>query len=189
MLSDKERVEENTKLLHGRWAWLCASVRDGTRLGMDPEATELIRSLDEQQMARAADCAAPLFTLAPHDDMVVQLLAGRAGASAVPAPGDALDRFIAQENEFMLLNRWSAARMSPLYCRCVLGMSIRLSEAFRQATVSEVQKAAHMGIRLVRLACRPRYFFHAGRNVGLQRSSRTALAVCSSACITAVTTA
>lgn len=180
MLSDKERVEENTRLLQGRWAWLRACALDGERLGMDPEAVELICSLDERQVARAADCAAPLFALAHDDEVILQALVQEGVGQPPFAARDALDSFIEQENEFMLLNRWSAARMSPVYCQCVLGMSVRLTEAFREATVTQVQKASRMGLRLVGLACRPRYFFHAGLNFGLQRSNRTVLAVCGS---------
>lgn len=147
---------------------------------MDPEAVELICSLDERQVARAADCSAPLFTLGHHDDVVVQALAQEASPPAPSAQRETLDQFIEEENEFMLLNRWSAARMSALYCQCVLGMSVRLTEALREATVTEVQKAARLGLSLVSLACRPRYFFHAGLNFSLQRSNRTVLAVCGS---------
>ena len=183
---DQDRIKANTAILLDRWGLLkCATSFDersriGARLAMNSEAVELLCMLDRRQVARAGDCDTPLFTLAYSDGMVIQALSAEEPPRLQPGAGDAVDQQIVKENLVMLVNRWGIARASPQYAQYVLGMSTWLIAAFQRTSIFEIHRAAHSGLRFVKLACDPRYFFHAGLHIGVQRANRSLLAACAS---------
>lgn len=180
MLNDRDIKEENDQLLVPRWRMLIEqrAKTDAMRLGMTPLSVEYISSLDEIQIKRASDCSSPLFYLSQPSDVIAKLLT--AGVESDIAPFDDLDRLVQNENYVVLLNRWASVRTSVVHAQCTFGLSAAVVRALQGATIKDIKSASQKGIRLVSLAPRPKYFFHAGRNIRLQRSMRTALAVCSS---------
>jgi hypothetical protein len=183
MLNDRGIREENAQLLIPRWTLLRESISrtQAAKLGMSEELATAVKDLDINQLRRACDCATPLFSLCALDDVIKNALFEGPGDD--PLPFDAADRLIQQENYVLLLNRWMAVLASPLHAQCVFGMKTSVIKIFQEATQSDIESASRKGIRMALLNIRPKYFFHAGKNVGLQRSARTALAVCSSSSI------
>lgn len=180
MLSDRDIQEENEQLLMARWQLLAEQTAktDAMRLGVEPLLAGYISTLDEIQIRRACDCAAPLFCLSQPDDVITKLLTAGPGSDLTPF--DKLDRLVENENYVVLLNRWASVKASVVHAQCTFGLSTGIVQALGKATVNDIKSASKKGIRLVSLAPRPKYFFHSGRNMRLQRSMRTALAVCSS---------
>lgn len=183
MVSDRDVIEENTELLVRQWRHLAhrGGQNDPARLGLSHDAAGELRALDEIQVKRAADCATPLFRFCYPDDVLIRVVRNEDKRNYSSTLRDDVDVMIEEANLMLLMNRWSAARVSPVHAQCVLGMSTPLIDALRHATVADLQQAANRGIRLGKLAPRPKYLFHAGRNITLQRSNRTFLAVCASA--------
>lgn len=173
---DRDLVEENLSLLLPRWKLVSTGKSEALRLGMDAELTAQLRSLDEVQVHRAADAVAPLFRAGQPDDVFVRLL--KSDDSSTPAPLDDVDKLIQQENHLFLLNRWNMARLSQPHCQCLYGLSTRVIEALRTATLGDLSRASCRGVRLAHLGTRPKYLFHAGRHVSMTTSMRTQLAVC-----------
>lgn len=181
MVNDRDVVKENEQLLIGRWRFLKGrrAHPDTARLGMKQGFIDELKSLDEIQVLRAADCASPLFRFSQPDAVLIEVLRPRDGSRAFLR--NEVDTLIETENETVLINRWNAARVSPMHCECLLGLSSELIEALREATLFDLRQAAQRGVRLCEFGPRHQYLFHAGRNLGLYRSNRTVLAVCSSA--------
>lgn len=181
MACDREVIEENEELLMIRWRLLRdgPANMDAAALGLCTDAAAELRSLNEQQVRRAADCAAPLFRLPRIDDVVI---------GAIDAPLETVkpvkrspgEEAMEDENFRLLLSRWHNCRFSPVYARTVLGLSDRIIRCFRAATLGDLRRASRQGVRFATFMERPRYLFHAGRNFGLQQSQRTFMAICSS---------
>ncbi len=182
MIGDRDVIEENTQLLVKRWKHVTsyAAKNDPARLGMDPAMTAELRALDDIQVHRAADCATPLFRFSQPDDVMARVVSPSATKEFSTPLRDEVDEMVEEENLIILMNRWSAARVSVVHTQCLLGMSTHLIEVLRNATVSDLKQAAMRGIRLAKLAPKAKYLFHAGRNLSLQQSDRTVLAVCAS---------
>ncbi len=180
MLRDRDVIEENMHLLLRKWRHISirSALNDPARLGMAPEMAHELRSLDEIQVRRAADCATPLFRFAQPDEVLIKVLRCEDQRDYSSHLRDEVDEIVEESNLMLLMNRWNGARVSPVHSQCVLAMSGPLIDALKEATVSDLKQAARRGIRLAKLAPRPRYLFHAGRNPSLQRSNRTILAVC-----------
>jgi hypothetical protein len=181
MVSDRDVIEENEQLLLGRQRFLAGRGHygDAPRLGMATSFASDLCALDDRQLRRAADCTAPLFRFGQPDAVLARVLQPATEASALLR--DAVDALIDAENELLLINRWNAARVSPLHCQALLGLSTLVVERLRAATLGEVRQAARRGVRLCSFGPGPQYLYHAGRNMGLQRSNRTVLAICASA--------
>lgn len=181
MLSDRDLSEENLQLLIGRWQVLKTqeSKTDAVRLGMDPHFVEQLASLDESQIRRACDCSAALFSLDPPDDMMLKILT--TDSQALLTPFDRIDRLVEHENYVLLLNRWASVKSSLVHAQCTFGLNLNVASVLQAATLNDIKCASQRGVRLVGIAARPRYFFHAGRNIRLQRSMRTVLAISASA--------
>lgn len=180
MVSDRDVTEENATLLMRRWRHVTsrAALNDPARLGMDPTVTAELRALDEIQVMRAADCSAPLFRFSQPDDVVTKVLQPDTSHEFAVPLRDAVDAIVEEENHVFLMNRWSAARVSVVHSQCLLGLSTRVIDVLRNATVNDIRQAASRGIRLAKLSPKANYLFHAGRNISMQRSNRTFLAVC-----------
>jgi hypothetical protein len=181
MDSDNDVRDENRQLLLRRWSFIAsgAPLSDAARLGMDPNCVSQLRTLVKLQVDRAADCNSPQFRFSQPDDVLAKVLRPDTGAAAASVPRDEVDVIVAEENQLVLTNRWSAVRMSAVHSQCVFGLSASLVQTLQAATLSEVLQAARRGLRLVKLAVGGRYFFHAGLNPTLHTSHRTVLAVCS----------
>ncbi len=182
MDSDIDVRDENRQLLLRRWNFIVsgAPLSDAARLGMDPGCVSQLRTLVELQIERAADCSSPLFRFSQPDDVLARVLRlDEHGTTPVSSPRDEVEAIVAEENQLVLTNRWSAVRMSAVHSQCVFGLSASLVQTLQAATLSEILQAARRGLRLVKLAVGARYFFHAGLNPTLHTSHRTVLAVCS----------
>jgi hypothetical protein len=182
MVNDRDVVKENEQLLMGRWRFLKGrrAYPDAAQLGMKQGFIDELRSLDEIQVRRAADCASPLFRFSQPDAVLIEVLRPLDGPPRAFLRSE-VDTLIETENEVVLINRWNAARISVLHCECLLGLSPELIERLREATLFDLQQAAQRGVRLCEFGPRHQYLFHAGRNLGLYRSNRTVLAVCANA--------
>jgi hypothetical protein len=182
MVNDRDVREENERLLMGRWRFLAGrrAFSDAPRLGMKPGFAAELCALDEIQVLRAADCASPLFGFNEPDAVLCEVLHPRDGPQRAALRSE-VDALIEAENELLLINRWNSARVSPIHCESLLGLSPALVERLREATLCDLLQAARRGVRLCAFRPGHQYLFHAGRNLGLQRSNRTVLAVCSSA--------
>lgn len=181
LLRDRDIHEENEQLLTARWELLRepGSRTDGMRLGMSPVLTEQIRDLDEIQMKRACDCSSPLFNLSVPEDVIRNALSDPSGVEV--SPFDRTDKIIENENYIVLTNRWACVKSSPIHAQCTFGMTRAVIEILQNATLADIRSASRKGFRMVGIAPKPKYFFHAGRNLGLKRPQRTAIAVCTSA--------
>jgi hypothetical protein len=177
---DRDVVEENLKLLMPCWSELRrpSAPNSYLQLGMDSELAAELADLDEVQVRRAADAAAPLFRLAQPDAVIISALTAQ-DAGNITANNE-LDIVVRKQNELFLLNRWVSARQSAAAAQCLFGLSSEVMSCFRSTTIGDVTRAAGRGIRFAQIAARPRYFFHAGRHITLSTSTRTALAVCCS---------
>lgn len=180
MVNDRDVIEENGLLLFGRWRFLAARPDDAGRLGMEPRCAAELCALADLQVKRAADCSSPLFRFSQPDAILAKVLQANVGEGGAPLRTEA-DALIESENELLLINRWNAARVSPLHCESLLGLSTVLVERLRTATVGDLRQAARRGVRLCGFGPGHQYLFHAGRNPALHRSNRTVLAVCASA--------
>lgn len=180
MLSDREVIEENTVLLRARWELLRdpGVQRDCGRLGMPLPLITEVRELDEIQVKRAADCATPLFQLSQPEDTIRNALVAQ---SDDWSPFDQVDKLIEHENYMVLVNRWVCAKASPVHAQAMYGMSETLIGILLDASLSDLRRASRQGFSMVSIAAKPKYFFHAGRNLGLKPSQRTALGICSTA--------
>lgn len=177
MTSDRGIIEENTCLLLARWRTVGNERTDHG--GLSIEAANELRGFNEVQVKRAADVLFPLFGLQGCEDAVIRALNVDLERDS-PYTGRTGDHLVEEENNYLLLNRWSSCKTSEVYAQSVLGMSERLISYLRQATLADLKKVASMGLRLGSMVTRPAYLFHSGRNVSLQRSQRTALAICCS---------
>jgi hypothetical protein len=181
MAIDRDVIEENTQLLLRRWQFVVSGTRpsDALRLGMDSAFVAALRSLEELQVRRAADCASPLYMFGQPDDVLAMVIQTQAQTGAASPVHDEVDAIVQEENLLVLTNRWSAARISVVHSQCVFGLSAALVGILQAATLIDIRQACSRGLRLAMLAAGPRYLFHAGRNPTLQRSHRTVLAACS----------
>jgi hypothetical protein len=182
MDSDNDVRDENRQLLLRRWNFIVsgAPLSDAARLGMDPGCVSQLRTLVKLQVDRAADCTSPLFRFSQPDDVLARLLRPDGpGPTPGSSPRDEVDAIVAEENQLVLTNRWSAVRVSAVHSQCVFGLSASLVQTLQAATLSDILMAARRGLRLVKLAVGARYFFHAALNPTLHTSHRTVLAVCS----------
>ena len=180
MVSDRDVIEENRQLLTGRRQFLAARPEDAGRLGMEALCAAELCALAEIQVNRAADCSTPLFRFCQPDAILAKVLQPQESGQGAPLRTE-VDALIEAENELLLINRWNAARVSPLHCESLLGLSHTLVERLRAATIGDLRQAAGRGVRLCGFGPGHQYLFHAGRNMSLHRSSRTVLAVCASA--------
>ena len=180
MVNDRDVIEENRQLLTGRRRFLAARPDDAGRLGMEALCAAELCALADIQLKRAADCSSPLFRFCQPDAILARVLQPQDGAPGAPLRTE-VDALIEAENDLLLINRWNAARVSPLHCESLLGLSPFLVDRLRAATVGDLRQAARRGVRLCGFGPGHQYLFHAGRNPALHRSSRTVLAVCASA--------
>lgn len=180
MLNDRDIREENLQILVPRWQALAgqSANTDAMRLGVTPVYVGYLRPLDDLQIRRVCDCSSPLFCLSQPDDIMQKLLL--AGPESDVTPFDKIDHLIEKENLVVLLNRWGSVKISAVHAQCTFGLSEATVKALQGATINDIQSASRKGVRLVSFAARPKYFFHSGRNMMLQRPMRTALAKCSS---------
>lgn len=144
---------------------------------MDASTANQLAELSEQALERACDVGLPLFKLASPDDVLLKCLSTDAAEHSAL---DGIDRLIVAENEIIILNRWASARASEIGCQCDFGIGAGLVSALKNASLSEVKRTCRRGVRLAQLTVPWKYFFHAGKNVGLSRTQRRTLASCSS---------
>lgn len=173
---DQDLIEENTTFLLARWRAVNCDPRllDGRRTGVHRDIALELRQLNELQVRRAADCCAPLFRFVQIEDVVLQAIQSKESVQI----GGQSDPAVEEENYRLLLNRWASCRQSVVQAQAVLGLSQKMVSCLQTATLSDLGRAARRGVRLGYFAARSRYLFHAGRNPSLQRSQRTALAIC-----------
>src|SRR3990167_5856085 len=183
MNNEKQVLEENRGMLHARRRFFADGPPSAnlSRWGLTPDMHQEIASLDECQVERAADCAAPLFGLIHLDDVLINVLQSTQALPIASLASDSLDKLIEDENLSMLLARWASSRESPQYAQMGLGMSQRLVAVMHNATINDMRRASKRVVRLATIRVTPQYFFHAGRNISMQRSQRTHLAICSTA--------
>ncbi|GEM_PF-2059241 len=176
---DRDVIQENTLLLLMRWKFLRAATDPHAfrHLGFEPETAEALVGLDEPQVKRAGDAAAPLFHAGVSDEILMRLVTSHEDGAAYPLT-DA-DRVVQDENSIWLLNRWTAARQSPRDAEATYGLSSNITQVLREATLADITRTCRRGARLAAFSAKGKYFFHAGRNLTLSTAQRTVLATCS----------
>lgn len=175
MINDQDILEENRQVLRRRHRLLVGSKAvDVARLGLSPEAAVELKSLDPIQVDRAADAVSPLFGF-DLEDQIIRLLEDPPLVHL--SPPSVFESEMLDDATLLLVNRWTSCRQSPSFSGTVLGMSRRLISVLASATYLDVKRVAAQGVR-PSLCVRPQYLFHAGRNIVLQRSQRTNMAVC-----------
>ena len=174
---DRDIAEENMMLLDAR----SRMVTDArffpaiARWGMCAETVTEVRNLEPTMIERAADCLAPLFGFIDLDETVVQAIEAT-DVTGLPRQRDEVDAVIAEENLALLLTRWSSCKQSPVHAQAVFGLSNRLIDSLRRATISDLRRASRRGVRLGSVTVRA-YFSDRGRLFQADRGRRIGVAV------------
>ena len=169
--ADRSLREENAKFLSRRWNYVRAH-GSGARLSIDNETATILSHLTLDEVKRAADASAPLFGLAVDEQALRNLM----DAPPMAANCDEADGLVRDENEDILINRWAAVRQDDVSARTLFGVSPRVADFLRQATLDDIRRIASAGHPCARTLVRPAYFYQAGRSLHLVLSQRTCLA-------------
>lgn len=177
LVGNKALLAENKALLTGRWRFLRSQEAGAYRdICMDAESAAILRDLDPKQVDQAADTEVPLFRLAVPDYTLEKLLSSDPGVEFEPSTE--ADRVINAENRLFLFNRWHAAAISDSHAHSVYGLSSNTIRLLRNAGYPDIERAGARGCVLAAYAAKPRYLFHGGKNVALNRLQRTSYASC-----------
>lgn len=175
MFCDQDVLEENRVVLGRRYRLLKDRPDiDLTILGLTKETAAELATLNEYQVNRAADAAAPLFGFGLEDQIIRMLKKPPETQLGWHNP---IETEIREDALLLLSNRWNSSRYSPSFAGTVLGLSRVLIEALASATYPEIRRVAFAGLR-PRLCVRSQYIFHGGRHVELHRGQRTHMAIC-----------
>lgn len=160
---------ENIQLLSSLWTRLSDGRVDPVRLGLTDEAARVLGGLDEVQVVRAARVHVPLFDFACTPETL------RQSFDSKPINDRRND-----DAQLFLSNRWRACEGPFVSAQMLFSMNRRMHATMREATYAKIVAAANSGIRLLKLAVRPQYLFHAGAKFDLEQGQRTSLAICNS---------
>lgn len=153
----------------------------GRLIGMGFEEIRLLRTMEERHVARAADCTFPLFKFAVEDDALSELMKPVTAGNTAFGLGDTVaSPAISRGNQIFALHRWAAVKGSREHAQCTLGLTDSMVSILLAATLADIQGLCSKGVQLVKLGVRPKYLFHAGTNLTLNRQQRTVHAVCAS---------
>lgn len=177
MFCDQDILVENRVVLGRRYRLLKDRPDiDYSLLGLSAETAAELVALNEHQVERAADAAAPLFTFSFEDQIIRMLQQSPVTQLGWHTP---IEQELKEDALLLLTNRWSSSRFSPSFAGTVLGLSRRLIDALSNASYPEIRRVASSGLR-PRICVKSQYLFHGGRNVSMHRGQRTHLVVCNS---------
>lgn len=156
---------ENQALLMQTWELLRSGVQPAS-VGVQVQAAAMLLELNRQQVLRAADCHVPLFGFGCGPE----LLAKAFESSDVSQGRD-------QRLEIFLANRWRLSAMPYTGMHAMLGLGRAFVDVLHGTCFSAISRAASSGCKLIALQVRSPYLFHGGKNLGMQTSQRTQLAI------------
>jgi len=168
-MSPGQIAAENLALLIYTWEWLRAGKTLG-QLGIDGQVSRMLHQMDRHEISRAADCHVPLFSFACTPEILKQALTSDGLYGVDPRA------------EIFLANRWRASARGDSGLNGLLGISKKMCEVLGVACFPSLQSAARAGIQVIRFNLRPQYLHHGGRNLAMQTSHRSQLAVLNSVC-------
>jgi len=166
-MTEQDLESENLQLLTGKWRNLKEDA-DPTRLGLSREAANVLHELVEDQVKRAATVHVPLFEFSCTTEILKEAF-NCTRQQSVERNEDAL---------LFLSNRWRASEGTFVSAQMLYNMTRSMHALLQSATYTEIVRAADSGVRLMRLAVRHQYLFHAGSKFDLHTSHRTSMAIC-----------
>lgn len=178
--------EENKLILMARHELLVRDFGAHVEMAMEPIAAAVISRLAEGELRLAASTAVPLFLLDIEATQLENLILAaekinwKDGCAYDGTKYTPTQEVIVKENEYLIVNRWAAARESSLATRITYALSESMQVFLRECTLNQIQKAARMGYVFGKLSVPPHYFHQAGVAVHLTSTQRDALAIASS---------
>ncbi len=162
--------EENLILLAGRVKALSEDYGSYCELNMSDEMAIAIAGLTPENVRLASSAVVPIFKMGVDATVLERLVDGlmldRSDANnavveirSKKRPG--LHALITYENEFLLMNRWAAAREGGIRTKILYAMSDKMIRLLRTLSQSEVRSVARSGYVFAHLNTRPGYFYQA----------------------------
>lgn len=162
--------EENLVLLAGRVKALSEDYGSYCELNMSDEMAIALAGLSPENVRLAASAVVPIFKLGVDPTVLERLVDGlmldRSDVSNSVTEirskkRPILHELITFENEFILMNRWAAAREGGIRTKILYAMSDKMIRLLRSLNQTEVRTVARSGYVLAHLNARPGYFYQA----------------------------
>lgn len=167
-MTEQDIETENLQLLTGRWKKLVVEKVNPANLGLTLEAVQVLLQLGEDQVKRAATVHVPLFEFACTTEILNEAFNCKSHQS------EGRD----DDAQMFLSNRWRASEGSFVSTQMLYNMTRGMHSLMQGATYAKIVRAGESGVRLMRLAVRPQYLFHAGNKFDLHTGHRTSMAIC-----------
>ncbi|MDP2000000.1 MAG: hypothetical protein Q8K22_10455 [Rhodoferax sp.] len=167
-MTEQDIESENLQLLTGKWKKLVMEKADPTRLGLSREAAQVLLQLGEDQVKRAATVHVPLFEFSCTTEILKEAFSSTSQQSEERN----------DDAQLFLSNRWRASEGTFVSTQMLYNMTRGMHALMQSATYTKIVRAGESGVRLMRLAVRPQYLFHAGNKFDLHTSHRTSMAIC-----------
>ena len=178
--------EENKLILMARHEMLVSDFGAHVEMAMEPMVASVLSRLAPDEIRLAASTAVPLFLLdievAQLENLILaaEKVNWKEGCSYDGEKYSPTQQAIAKENEYLIVNRWAAARESSIATRITYALSESMQDFLCECTLHQIKQAARMGYVFGKLSVPPHYFHQAGVSVHLTSSQRDALAIASS---------
>lgn len=175
--------EENKLILLERHRLLVNDFGAHVEMAMDPITASVISGLREDEICLAASTAIPLFVLDIERSQLENLIAASVnvkwveGCTHLGEKMTPLQAAICKENEYLIVNRWAAARESSVATRISYAMTEKMKRFLNECTLQQIRLASRMGYVFGKLSVPAQYFYQAAVASHLTSCQRDALAI------------